>query len=140
MPRLVSIILKKNPSLVNAPNSSGETPLHKAAFSGNVDVARLLIKTYKAEVNKQNKRGDTPLHFGARRGTHYRIFAADSCFSGYIEVVKLLLENGADPRIMGEHGTAHTVAEMFDHFEIASVLSSMTPQIKKLVYLSVYSC
>ncbi len=64
-------------------NSSiyGRTPLHEAAYTGNIEMAKLLIE-HGAEINIADKDGKTPLHEAAGRGK--------------LEVAKLLIEHGAD--------------------------------------------
>ena len=44
---------------VNARDESGRTPLHLAAYGGNLGMVRVLIE-FKANVNARNKDGDTP--------------------------------------------------------------------------------
>src|SRR5579884_2450069 len=64
----------------NARDSQKQTALHVAAFSNNVDVARLLINDH-ADLNAQEGLGETPLHNAAR---------ADA-----VDVARLLLDRGA---------------------------------------------
>jgi ankyrin repeat protein len=45
-------------------NECKSTPLQFAAFSGNVDLVKLLLK-YQGKVNHQNAAGKTALHFAA---------------------------------------------------------------------------
>jgi prolyl 4-hydroxylase len=67
---------------------------HLAAQQGEVELLNAEIKKKKDVVNAKDSNGWTPLHEGAR--------------SGHLEVVKLLVENGADitARTGDEGGTA----------------------------------
>jgi ankyrin repeat protein len=64
----------------NTQDKDGDTPLHKAAYKGYVDVVKLLLE-HGADPNIKNKSGITPLYWAV--------------FRGHVEVVKLLLEHGA---------------------------------------------
>lgn len=55
-----------------------------AAYEGNVDVVKVLLG-YNAHVEQRNRAEETPLHL--------------ACRQGHTQVVRLLLENGADPRL-----------------------------------------
>ena len=61
---------------------TGSTSAHIAAKEGEVDLLHEEIKKKKDIVNAKDSNGWTPLHEGAR--------------GGHLEVVKLLIENGAD--------------------------------------------
>ena len=76
---------------VNARDVGGRTPLHLVGGHNEVTLkmAARLIRA-GADVNAKDRRGETPLHYGA--------------FSSYIEFVKLLLANGADPDIKDNDG------------------------------------
>lgn len=50
-------------------------------YSGNLNIVELLLRTKKVDINAQNKFGETALHLAGERE--------------YLEIVKLLLENGA---------------------------------------------
>ena len=52
--------LIKAGDLVDSVNNEGATPLHWAAFKGNLDAAKLLVR-YGANVNALTKKGSTPL-------------------------------------------------------------------------------
>jgi prolyl 4-hydroxylase len=62
--------------------TTGSTPAHLAAKEGEVRTLHEEIKKKKDIVNAKDANGWTPLHEGAR--------------GGHLEVVKLLVENGAD--------------------------------------------
>ena len=47
---------------------NGNTSLHAAAISGNVDIFRLLLKAGSFETQK-NEKGNTPLHLAAKHGS-----------------------------------------------------------------------
>src|SRR5476649_2404567 len=77
----VKALLKANPDFVNSKNTNGLTPLDYAAYSGHIDVVKLLLEN-KADVNATNKSGMTPLSF-----------AVDA---GHRDVAELLLANKAE--------------------------------------------
>ena len=65
----------------------GWTPLHSAAFNGNVEIAQVLLD-HGAIADAENEQGESPLHIVARR--KYPI-PEDG-----VRIAQLLLENGAD--------------------------------------------
>ena len=58
-------------------NLTMSTPLHGAAYSGNVDEARELLKHGRYDVNCTDERGRTPLH--------------RACFRGHVDMVRMLI-------------------------------------------------
>lgn len=70
-------------------NQPGWTPLHYAATSGNIEIMRLLIENH-AYLDAASPNGTTPLMMAAHYGTSMS--------------TKLLLEEGADPRIKNQLG------------------------------------
>ncbi len=84
-------ILNEHPHLLNVPDLAfyQETPLHKAARYGHLDIAQLLIQR-GADVRVQNDMGITPLHKAA--------------FWGHQAVAELLLDVGADPNARDQIG------------------------------------
>jgi ankyrin repeat protein len=74
-------LLDNGLSTVDERGNMDNTPLHRAAYSGNKDVAALLIKR-GANINAKNRFLSTPLHEAVR--------------TGHVEVVRLLVANGAD--------------------------------------------
>jgi len=65
-------------------NKTGWTPLHYASTKGHIDMMRLLMEN-DAYLDAESPNGTTPLMMAAHYGT--------------AKAVKLLLEEGADPRI-----------------------------------------
>jgi ankyrin repeat protein len=59
----------------------GATPLHEAAWKGQIEIARLLVEN-GAEVNARYNNGSSPLQRSVR--------------NGHIDILHLLIENGAD--------------------------------------------
>jgi len=70
-------------------NQKGWTPLHYAATKGNIEIMRLLIENH-AYLDAESPNGTTPLMMAAHYGTPM--------------ATKLLLEEGADPRIQNQLG------------------------------------
>ena len=60
----------------------GETPMHLAARSNQIEIIKILLR-HKAAVDAKAHEKQTPLHIAARLGN--------------VEIVTLLLENKADP-------------------------------------------
>ncbi|HNR30189.1 MAG TPA: ankyrin repeat domain-containing protein [Candidatus Hydrogenedentes bacterium] len=96
---------------VDAPDSLGETPLHKAAREGHLAVVRELAAL--ADVNIKSNMGMTPLHWAA--------------LTGRTNVAAVLLANGADPGIHNDvlDGMRPVeVAEVMGHIELAACLET----------------
>jgi hypothetical protein len=58
--KALAVLLKKDPSQVNAPNKKGETALHEAARYGSVKTLKTLLKA-GAKKDLKNQAGKTPL-------------------------------------------------------------------------------
>lgn len=78
----------------SATTGSLQTVAHLAAQSGNAEQLEWEIKTNKDAVTAKDENGWTPLHEGAR--------------AGHMDVVKLLVENGADLNEKTGHGAGGT--------------------------------
>ena len=103
-------LLTANRSLVSAVSSDGWTPLHLAAFFGNIEAARLLLnKGAAVKTRSTNAMKNLPLH-AAAAGRH-------------TEIVKLLLEFGT-PASAQQHGgwTALHAAAQHGDVDMAKVL------------------
>jgi ankyrin repeat protein len=80
----------------NATDVFSRTPLHYAASTGNIEVARVLL-TNKADVNAKNRfYSSTALHLAA--------------LSGNTNMAKLLIENGADVNAQDAFGAPLNMA------------------------------
>ncbi|WP_165379574.1 ankyrin repeat domain-containing protein [Rickettsiales endosymbiont of Peranema trichophorum] len=75
---------------INDANTIGETALHKAAGAGNVEMCKLLLGYPNIAVDYADVAGCTPL--------------CCAVFSGYEEVVKLLLDNKASTSVSDKYG------------------------------------
>jgi ankyrin repeat protein len=82
-------LIGEDPALVNAPDPSGNTPLHYAAGYGQADIARFLIER-GALVDARNQGLATPLRIAASANQH--------------EAARVLLEAGADMEIPDDYG------------------------------------
>lgn len=120
--KVADFLLKQNAVDVEARNLAGESPLMMAALKGQLPQARRLIER-RAEVNKP---GWAPLHYAASNPSedsaamvrlllaHFAYIDAESpnkttplmmaARYGTDSVVKLLLEEGADPLLRNQQG------------------------------------
>ncbi|GFS36975.1 ankyrin repeat domain-containing protein 49 [Nephila pilipes] len=74
-------LLEEDPSLVNARDNDLYTPLHRASYSNNIEVIKMLL-SYDADVSSKTTDGWEALHC--------------ACKWDSVEAVSLLLQNGAD--------------------------------------------
>jgi hypothetical protein len=77
----VKALLKANPDLVSSKDNDGATPLHTAAYAGQLKIVETLVSC-GASVNATTADGVSPLHWAAAMG--------------YVDVCKFLLLKGAD--------------------------------------------
>lgn len=107
--RAVKIFLKAGVK-PNEKDSSGFTPLLKAASLNRAAVAAVLIDA-KADINVRDSQGFTPLHWAA--------------FKGFPEMTKLLVERGADVNAKSNMGLTPVMqATMWGHDRIVAYLLS----------------
>ena len=111
---IVKLLMEHGADL-NAQSSSGNTPLHYACCGGYEDVVVTLLDA-GASIEETNENGHTPLMEAASAGhvgvakilldrgaginTHSNEFKESAltlaCYKGHLEMVKFLLEAGAD--------------------------------------------
>ena len=144
-------LLRHHGAHLDVRGQAGTTPLHGAAWSGNLEVVRILIEYDSTSINATSREEDrwTPLHFAS--GSRYSktgsvqvsvvrlllergadINARDATgwtplhqasYSGAVEVVRLLLENGADVEAKVYDGrTVLQIADDRGHDEIVKLL------------------
>ena len=82
------IYSKKNKGILIQKDSLERTLLYISSRNGYYDIVEFLIKL-GADINARQKTGSTPLHGAA--------------FYGHESIVKLLLENGCDPKIKNNY-------------------------------------
>ncbi|MBE5867048.1 MAG: hypothetical protein E7292_12805 [Lachnospiraceae bacterium] len=94
----------------------GETPLMIACYANEYDAVKVLLEN-GADVNAMDHHGKTPLVYVI----HKNDYNSDETLQA--EIVKLLLEYGADPDIRGLYNeTALEEARKYEKYEIESVL------------------
>lgn len=95
-------------AMVGSLGSTGDRPLHRAAYGGSAEAASLLIQ-HGADVNARNERGWAPLHTAA--------------LSGHEGVIRVLLAAGADVNARDNEGVVplHMAAEQ-RKYEVAKFL------------------
>lgn len=142
-PGVAAFLLGQSKVNVEVRNARGESPLMMAAIKGHLELARQLIAR-KAEVNKP---GWTPLHYAASNAEenstamvrllleHHAYIDAESpnqttplmmaAHYGAPGVVKLLLEEGADPLIKNQLGlTAIDFAQRANRAASADIIAA----------------
>lgn len=141
--RVAGFLIGRPEVKVEHRSATGETPLMIAAIKGRIDLARRLIER-GAEVNKP---GWTPLHYAATFPgpvapdmtrlmlEHHAYIDAESpngstplmmaAQYGNTTVVKLLLEEGADPLLKNQQGlTAIDFAHRANRAEAAGIIAA----------------
>ena len=102
---------------INAVNSNADSALHYAASALSYETVRFLL-THGAKVNSKNKNGSTPLQkacntFGQTESLPEHVPSdwkplpvakRESDRKSAAQIVQLLLENGADPKLANIHG------------------------------------
>ena len=107
-PGVVELLLRAD-ARVNVTFADATAPLHVAVNNGNFDVAKVLLRSPEIRVNQRTETLVTAL--------------AVACRHGHKELVRLLLENGADPNMVNDVGIAplHLVC-LLGYTEIAERL------------------
>ena len=139
-------LLRHNGADLDVRGQYVRNPLHGAAYTGNLEVARKLIEYDPAYINAREVRnGETPLYWASRGrnpkdGSVVRLLlehGADmnvpdyygrtplhsASYFGALEVVRMLLEHGADVEVKNEWGkTAFQVGAEEGHGKVVELL------------------
>ena len=127
---IVAKLLIGNKALLHSKSEYGNSPLHGAAVSGNLEIAQLLVAV-GANLNFKGVLGKTPLSFAVTRGSDeiVELFIKHganvnvkdtahgtplhlAAFSGNSRIIKMLLKAGADTKIFDPAGkTALQIAQ-----------------------------
>ncbi|XP_060077666.1 uncharacterized protein LOC132557186 [Ylistrum balloti] len=101
------MILHKDSDLLNSKDEQGFTPLHMAVIGGNAPLLRLLLKK-DADINCLDNEHHTVAHWA----TGHHMTGRKVC--GHLEVLEILLENGADVSRADSHEAfpIHYAAQM----------------------------
>jgi ankyrin repeat protein len=102
---------------VNACNSDGDNGLHCVVRWGDLTAAKALIDA-GIDVNKAGDLGYTPLHV--------------ACMQGNAEMVKLLIEKGADLFALSEGDAPFATARLAGHDQICNLLDPLMKQAQSL--------
>ncbi|EGC28360.1 hypothetical protein DICPUDRAFT_160270 [Dictyostelium purpureum] len=102
-PKILPIIVKDHPNLINALGHNSETPLHHACLK-NCEESIAFLLSHGADINKRSKYGETCLSFAIR--------------AGYKGVIKLLLEHGSDEE---SYKAAHRISSELGMHDIQNM-------------------
>jgi hypothetical protein len=106
----VQQLVGQDPGLMNGKDDYGRTPLMLACSEGHAEVSRWLVDQ-GAAINERDDDSETALG------------CACACDGGSLPVVRLLMEEGADPTIAdGQGSTPLMNASEGDHLEIVDLL------------------
>jgi ankyrin repeat protein len=110
---LTADLLRHNGADLDVRGYGGKNPLHGAAYSGNLEVVRILIEYDPAYINARDDGQETPLHW-ASRGHNFKDGS----------VLRLLLEHGADINVQDRDGWTplHTALEFGALLEVMGLL------------------
>jgi hypothetical protein len=105
-------LLRHNGADLEVRGWNGRNPLHAPAYSGYLEMARILIEYDPANINAEDESGNTPLHWA---------LAGDDFKDG--SVLRLLLEHGADINARSQGGwTPLHLASNFGALEFVRLL------------------
>jgi ankyrin repeat protein len=149
---VIDVLLGDQNIDVDLSNKSGETPLMMASIDGNLPLVKTLVIGHKAQLDHI---GWTPLHYACAKGhlevaefliTNGAIVDSMSLGnttplmmavqSGNEQLVKLLLDKGADLQLRNSQGlTAIDIADIYDKSWISEGLRSRWLKLYKKPYV-----
>ena len=97
---------------VSSKNNRGNTCLHMACYSGNLEAVRFLVEELGCGVNHPGEHGDTPLHAAVFQDQGQPSRLRD------VEVIKLLLNGDADVNAQDEEGCTPLMAAMTEAIKV----------------------
>merc|ERR1712137_275932 len=104
----VESAIEANENLLNHPHTDGNTALHLAAQTGDVDLVNMLLDN-DADVNIQNDKGATPLHL--------------AIINNFPAVVRLLLPHRPSMSLAAEgYGTPLMTAAVMERMDLLKLL------------------
>jgi ankyrin repeat protein len=114
-PDVVRLLLAQGADIGAMDSASGDTPMHYAACSDDLETVRMLLR-HGADVNAQSRgNGATPLHYAAGKGK--------------VEMIELLLAQGGRPDISDKAGwMPYTTAGNHRHDQVAQWLKSLAQE------------
>jgi ankyrin repeat protein len=104
------------PSHINDTNFEGENALHVAVLWNDIQAAKLLIAA-GININQPGDLGYTPLHA--------------ACSGGKLEMVKLLVKNGADVHALSEGSPPFTIARLMKNDHVCEYLGRVMKKRQK---------
>eukprot|EP01132_Coremiostelium_polycephalum_P008352 gene8352-10258_t len=116
--QILKLLLQKG-TPIDAKTIRGETALHRACYSGSIQVVSFLIDN-KAELNIQTTRGETPLFFAV--------------IGGHKQIVKMLVENSADCLLGGDTGNSLDAARKTEQRDLLCFLSGFAKSLDSFDY------
>ena len=151
-PNVIDVLLSNKNIDVDLSDKNGETPLMMASIDGNLPLVKTLVIGHKAQLDHI---GWTPLHYACAKGqlevSQFLIAngaIVDSMSlgnttplmmavqSGNEQVVKLLLDKGADLQLRNQQGfTAIDIADIYDKPWISEGLRSRWLKLYKQPYV-----
>jgi ankyrin repeat protein len=140
-PKVIDVLLSDKNIDVDLSDKNGETPLMMASIDGNLSLVKTLVIGHKAQLDHI---GWTPLHYACAKGQLEvaQFLIANGAIvdsmslgnttplmmavqSGNEQVVKLLLDKGADLQLRNSQGlTAIDIADIYDKAWIGEGLRS----------------
>jgi len=148
---VIAFLLSNQATDVDISNKYGETPLMIASIEGNLPLVKTLVQDKKAQIDHI---GWTPLHYASSRGRFEiaQFLLANGAIvdsmspgnttplmmavqSGNEELIKLLLDKGADLQVRNSNGlSAIDIAVIYDKPWIVEGLSSRWIKLYKKPY------
>lgn len=133
-----TVVLRKllaNGANVNVQMNGGPTPLFIAVQNGNLDCCMALLQA-KADANIKTDNKQTPVMIAGYNGhtdiskllMDHKAVINDDCMSGQEDFEDLLLENGADVRIVNKMLKSPMDVAVEPNPRVVSLLNTMVPQ------------